>query len=82
MVFHGGDLAMALAKLDDFADGVDFLLGHNLIGSYQGYKSGHELNNRLLRKLTHTRDAWEIVNFTEDVAASVSYIRPLAVERI
>lgn len=59
-----------------------YLLGHNLIGSYQGYKSGHELNNRLLRKLTHTRDAWEIVNFTEDVASSVSYIRPLAVERI
>ena len=59
-----------------------YLLGHNLIGSYQGYKSGHELNNRLLRKLTHARDAWEIINFSEDVAASVSYIRPLAVERI
>ena len=53
-----------------------YLLGHSLIGSYQGYKSGHELNNRLLHKLTHTRDAWEIVNFAEDVPASVSYIRP------
>ena len=31
LVFHGGDLAAALAKLDDFADGADFLLGHNLI---------------------------------------------------
>ena len=59
-----------------------YLLGHNLIGSYQGYKSGHELNNRLLRKLTRTRDSWEIINFSEDVAASVAYIRPLAVERI
>jgi UDP-3-O-[3-hydroxymyristoyl] N-acetylglucosamine deacetylase len=55
-----------------------YLLGHNLIGSYQGYKSGHELNNQLLYKLTLTRDAWEIVNFGEEVAASVSYIRPLA----
>ena len=55
-----------------------YLLGHNLIGSYQGYKSGHELNNRLLYKLTLTRDAWEIVNFGEDISESVSYIRPLA----
>ncbi len=55
-----------------------YLLGHNLIGSYQGYKSGHELNNRLLNKLVYTRDAWEIVNFNEEVAESVSYIRPLA----
>ena len=31
LVFHGGDLAATLAKLDDFADGADFLLGHNLI---------------------------------------------------
>ena len=31
LVFHGGDLAAALEKLDDFADGADFLLGHNLI---------------------------------------------------
>ena len=59
-----------------------YLLGHNLIGCYQGYKSGHELNNRLLRKLTRTRDAWEIINFSEDLATSVSYIRPLTVERI
>ena len=31
LVFHGGDLAASLAKLDNFADGADFLLGHNLI---------------------------------------------------
>ena len=54
-----------------------YLMGYNLIGSYQGYKSGHELNKQLLRKLTHTRDAWEIVNFGEEVAASLSYIQPL-----
>ena len=55
-----------------------YLLGHSVIGSYQGYKSGHELNNRLLRKLILTKDAWEIVNFGEEVAPSVSYIQPLA----
>ena len=31
-VYHKGDLAAALAKLDDFAKGTAFLLGHNLIG--------------------------------------------------
>ncbi len=31
LIFRGGDLAAALAKLDDFAAGADFLLGHNLI---------------------------------------------------
>ena len=31
LVFHDGDLATKLAELDDFADGADFLLGHNLI---------------------------------------------------
>ncbi len=31
LVFHRGDLAAALAELDDFAEGADFLLGHNLI---------------------------------------------------
>ena len=59
-----------------------YLLGHSLIGSYQGYKSGHDLNNRLLRQLAQRRDAWEIVNFNEYVAESVSYIRPLTAERI
>ncbi|MCY4154061.1 MAG: UDP-3-O-acyl-N-acetylglucosamine deacetylase [Gammaproteobacteria bacterium] len=59
-----------------------YLLGHSLIGSYQGYKSGHDLNNRLLRKLAQSRDAWEIVNFNQDVAESVSYIRPLTAESL
>ena len=31
LVFHGGNLAAKLAELDDFAEGADFLLGHNLI---------------------------------------------------
>ena len=31
LVFHDGDLATKLVELDDFADGADFLLGHNLI---------------------------------------------------
>tara|TARA_Y100001934_G_scaffold278119_1_gene378579 strand:- start:1780 stop:2748 length:969 start_codon:yes stop_codon:yes gene_type:complete len=35
------------------------LLGCGLIGRFEGYKSGHELNNKLLRKLMLEQDAWE-----------------------
>ena len=40
-----------------------YLLGHPLIGAFSGHKCGHALNNRLLRKLVETRDAWEYVTF-------------------
>ena len=36
-----------------------YLLGSGLIGAFEGYKSGHELNNKLLRKLIAQQDAWE-----------------------
>nr|MCH9670305.1 UDP-3-O-acyl-N-acetylglucosamine deacetylase [Gammaproteobacteria bacterium] len=38
-----------------------YLLGHSLIGAFEGYKSGHALNNRLLRALLAEEDAWEMV---------------------
>lgn len=43
-----------------------YLLGHGLIGAFLGYKSGHDMNNHLLRKLIATRDAWEEVTFEGD----------------
>ena len=44
-----------------------YLLGSNLIGAFEGYRSGHELNNKLLRKLMVNQDAWEYTYFdTED----------------
>ena len=42
-----------------------YLLGHSLIGSFKGYKSGHELNNTLLRTLLNDPTAWEEVTFEE-----------------
>jgi UDP-3-O-[3-hydroxymyristoyl] N-acetylglucosamine deacetylase len=42
-----------------------FLLGHNLIGSFQGYKSGHALNNILLQALLAEKEAWEIITFKD-----------------
>jgi UDP-3-O-[3-hydroxymyristoyl] N-acetylglucosamine deacetylase len=38
-----------------------YLLGSSLIGAFEGYRSGHALNNRLLRALIATEDAWEYV---------------------
>lgn len=43
-----------------------YLLGHSLIGAFGGYKSGHALNNKLLRKLTAETEAWEEVTFEND----------------
>ena len=40
-----------------------YLLGHPLIGAFSGYKSGHALNNRLLRQLLETTQAWEYASF-------------------
>lgn len=40
-----------------------YLLGHPLIGAFSGYKSGHALNNVLLRTLLERRSAWEYVSF-------------------
>jgi UDP-3-O-[3-hydroxymyristoyl] N-acetylglucosamine deacetylase len=38
-----------------------FLLGHPLLGAFEGYKSGHALNNKLLRAVLADADAWEMV---------------------
>ena len=40
-----------------------YLLGHPLIGAFHGHKSGHALNNLLVRKLIATPQAWEEVTF-------------------
>lgn len=55
-----------------------YLLGHSLIGAFVGHKSGHELNNRLLRKLITQEDCWELVSFEEDTDAPIVFSRPAA----
>ncbi len=50
-----------------------YLLGHSLVGSFHGYKSGHALNNRLLRELLADESAWEEVTFDDAAAAPISY---------
>jgi UDP-3-O-[3-hydroxymyristoyl] N-acetylglucosamine deacetylase len=52
-----------------------YLLGHSLIGSFEGYKSGHGLNNQLLRNLLNQADAWESVTFEDEAALPICYSR-------
>ena len=53
-----------------------YLLGHSLIGAFRGYKSGHGLNNLLLRKLLATSDAWEEVTFSDLADMPITYAAP------
>src|SRR6056300_354777 len=53
-----------------------YLLGHNLIGQFSGFKSGHALNNELLKKIIASADAYEIVEFENSDNAPISYSRP------
>ena len=46
-----------------------YLLGHPLIGAFSGFKSGHALNNQLLRALLEDRQAWEYCSFASDEGA-------------
>lgn len=56
-----------------------YLLGHTLIGAFRGHKSGHGLNNQLLRTLIADTEAWEEVTFEEGAdAAPTLYPLPLA----
>ncbi|MEN8259315.1 MAG: UDP-3-O-acyl-N-acetylglucosamine deacetylase, partial [Pseudomonadota bacterium] len=56
-----------------------YLLGHSLIGEFRGYKSGHGLNNLLLRTLLNDCDAWEMVTYEDEEDAPISYMRPAQV---
>jgi UDP-3-O-[3-hydroxymyristoyl] N-acetylglucosamine deacetylase len=53
-----------------------YLLGHSLIGSFAGFKSGHALNNQLLRTLLEEESAWELVTFDDEEDVPISYMRP------
>jgi UDP-3-O-[3-hydroxymyristoyl] N-acetylglucosamine deacetylase len=56
-----------------------YLLGTSLIGQFSGYKSGHALNNRLLKTLIAQPEAWEQVTFDSVDAAPISYMQPVHV---
>ena len=58
------------------AIGDTYLLGHSLIGKYSAKKSGHCLNNKLMRALLADKSAWEEVSFDNEKSAPISYLTP------
>lgn len=56
-----------------------YLAGHPILGAYEGFKSGHALNNKLVRALLATPTAWEEVIFdSAGQSAPVAYASPAA----
>jgi len=51
-----------------------YLLGYPLIGAFNAYKSGHALNNKLLRALTAQPDCWELVTFDDPAEAPIAFM--------
>jgi len=54
-----------------------YLLGRSLIGSFDGYKAGHQLNNLLVRELINQPGSWEEVVFEGEAAeqSPISYVQ-------
>ena len=53
-----------------------YLLQYNLIGEFEGYRSGHTQNNLLLRKLIEVPDSWELISSEVDNPI-IDYIEPI-----
>ena len=54
-----------------------YLAGHPILGLFKGYKSGHALNNKLVRALLEQRSAWETVSFDATEPAPLTYGTPV-----
>ncbi len=54
-----------------------YLIGHPLLASYTAHKSGHAMNNKLLRALLQEPDAYDIVTFDDVATAPDAYSRQL-----
>ncbi|GIU48862.1 UDP-3-O-acyl-N-acetylglucosamine deacetylase [Shewanella algidipiscicola] len=60
--------------LDAFGD--LYVAGHAIVGEFCAYKTGHALNNQLVRALLAEQDAWELVSFEKEEEAPVSFAVP------
>ncbi|MEC9375882.1 MAG: UDP-3-O-acyl-N-acetylglucosamine deacetylase [Pseudomonadota bacterium] len=53
-----------------------YLVGGSLLGKFIGYKSGHDLNNQLVRSLLNQKNAWDEIVFKDSSKAPIAY-RPV-----
>jgi UDP-3-O-[3-hydroxymyristoyl] N-acetylglucosamine deacetylase len=49
-----------------------YMIGSGIVGAFSAYRSGHALNNKLLRSLLAQPDAWEYTCLS-DLAGAISY---------
>ena len=54
-----------------------YLLGHNLVGAFEGYKSGHTVNNALLHELLSRPETWEVLSYDEAKNSPITYLEPI-----
>src|SRR5690554_4235704 len=54
-----------------------YVSGYSLLGEFKGHKSGHALNNALLRALYAATDSWELVTFDSESQVPISYLKPV-----
>jgi len=77
-VLNGGGLRyddeFAKHKVLD-AIGDLYILGYPIIGQFTAFKSGHALNNQLLRALLADESAWEYCTFDNDAQAPVGFLK-------
>ena len=50
-----------------------YLLGKPLLAAYSAFRSGHAMNNKLLRELLSRKDAYEIITFDDEKAAPAGF---------
>jgi UDP-3-O-[3-hydroxymyristoyl] N-acetylglucosamine deacetylase len=56
-----------------------FMCGHNIIGAFTAYKSGHALNNKLLQAVLAKQEAWEFVTFQDEAEMPLAFKAPSTV---
>ena len=59
-----------------------YVLGHPLVAHYKAFKSGHDLNNKLLGKLLSEPDSWEFVTFEDSSKAPSAFTNALVIPSI
>jgi UDP-3-O-[3-hydroxymyristoyl] N-acetylglucosamine deacetylase len=50
-----------------------YVIGKPLLASFSAFRSGHALNNKLLRELLARNDAWDVVTFEDDRLAPAGF---------
>jgi UDP-3-O-[3-hydroxymyristoyl] N-acetylglucosamine deacetylase len=56
-----------------------YLMGFSILGEFRAFKSGHALNNALLRELIKREDAWEFVTFDDPDVVPIHFAAPVSI---